>query len=89
MEPDLRHKMQPLKELLANTIDQLHTVLETQIFVTVCRGFWDGMGQVDRLCSHKIFSIYPPCYYTCILMELFIAGHAKVSRRQERKQILV
>ncbi|KAK6150353.1 hypothetical protein DH2020_015285 [Rehmannia glutinosa] len=45
IESDLRQRMQPLKELLANTIDQLHTVLETQVFVIVCRGFWDRMGQ--------------------------------------------
>lgn len=45
-ESDLRQRMQPLKELLTNTINQLHTVLETQVFVMICRGFWDRMGQV-------------------------------------------
>ncbi|KAL3838634.1 hypothetical protein ACJIZ3_023225 [Penstemon smallii] len=45
MESDLRQRMQPLKELLSSTIDQLHIVLETQVFVIVCRGFWDRMGQ--------------------------------------------
>ncbi|KAH6784477.1 pesticidal crystal cry8Ba protein [Perilla frutescens var. hirtella] len=45
IESDLRQRMQPLKELLTNTINQLHTVLETQVFVMVCRGFWDRMGQ--------------------------------------------
>ncbi|XP_073289109.1 uncharacterized protein [Primulina huaijiensis] len=45
IESDLRHKMQPLKEMLATTINQLHNVLETQVFVIVCRGFWDRMGQ--------------------------------------------
>ncbi|KAK4430529.1 hypothetical protein Salat_1353600 [Sesamum alatum] len=45
VESDLRRRMQPLKELLAGTIDQLHAVLETQVFVIVCRGFWDRMGQ--------------------------------------------
>lgn len=45
VESDLRQRMQPLKELLANTINQLHTVLETQVFVMICRGFWDRMGQ--------------------------------------------
>lgn len=45
-ESDLRCRMQPLKELISSTIDQLHAVLETQVFVIVCRGFWDGMGQV-------------------------------------------
>ncbi|KAK6154180.1 hypothetical protein DH2020_013819 [Rehmannia glutinosa] len=45
VESDLRRRMQPLKELLSGTIDQLHAVFETQVFVIVCRGFWDRMGQ--------------------------------------------
>ncbi|KAL1569676.1 hypothetical protein AAHA92_01126 [Salvia divinorum] len=45
IESDLRQRMQPLKELLTNTINQLHSVLEAQVFVMVCRGFWDRMGQ--------------------------------------------
>ncbi|KAL6552141.1 hypothetical protein OROGR_008295 [Orobanche gracilis] len=45
IESDLRRRMQPLKELLANTIDELHSVLERQVFLIVCRGFWDRMGQ--------------------------------------------
>ncbi|KAG8373426.1 hypothetical protein BUALT_Bualt11G0023000 [Buddleja alternifolia] len=45
IESDLRRRMQPLKELLASTIDQLHAVLDTQVFLIVCRGFWDRMGQ--------------------------------------------
>ncbi|KAL8472205.1 hypothetical protein ACS0TY_029429 [Phlomoides rotata] len=45
IESDLRQRMHPLKELLTNTINQLNAVLETQVFVIVCRGFWDRMGQ--------------------------------------------
>ncbi|CAL5365202.1 unnamed protein product [Camellia sinensis] len=45
MEPDIRSRMQPLKDLLVNTIDHLHTVFETQLFIIICRGFWDQMGQ--------------------------------------------
>ncbi|GFP83698.1 hypothetical protein PHJA_000513300 [Phtheirospermum japonicum] len=45
VESDMRRRMQPLKELLANTIDQLHSVLESQVFLIVCRSFWDRMGQ--------------------------------------------
>lgn len=54
VESDLRQRMQPLKELLANTINQLHAVLETQVFVMICRGFWDRMGQVELSSYHKI-----------------------------------
>ncbi|KAL9152336.1 hypothetical protein ABFS82_11G116000 [Erythranthe guttata] len=45
VESELRLRMQPLKELLTDTINQLHAVFETQVFVIVCRGFWDRMGQ--------------------------------------------
>ncbi|KAG5529575.1 hypothetical protein RHGRI_030085 [Rhododendron griersonianum] len=45
LESDIRNRMQPLKDLLMKTIDHLHTVFETQIFIIICRGFWDRMGQ--------------------------------------------
>ncbi|XP_068642978.1 uncharacterized protein [Aristolochia californica] len=45
IESDVRSRMQPLREQLTSTIDHLHTVFETHVFVTVCRGFWDRMGQ--------------------------------------------
>ncbi|KAH7860036.1 hypothetical protein Vadar_008426 [Vaccinium darrowii] len=45
VESDIRNRMQPLKDLLMKTIDHLHTVFETQLFIIICRGFWDKMGQ--------------------------------------------
>ncbi|GER26185.1 maturase K [Striga asiatica] len=45
IESELRRRMQPLKELLGSTIDQLHGVFESQVFLIVCRSFWDRMGQ--------------------------------------------
>ncbi|KAG6468268.1 hypothetical protein ZIOFF_072841 [Zingiber officinale] len=45
MESDIRSRMQPLRDLLIQTINELHKVLEVQVFVAVCRGFWDRMGQ--------------------------------------------
>ncbi|XP_068638061.1 uncharacterized protein [Aristolochia californica] len=45
IESDVRSRMQPLREQLTSTIDHLHTVFETHVFVTVCRGFWDRLGQ--------------------------------------------
>ncbi|XP_051117593.1 uncharacterized protein LOC127242192 [Andrographis paniculata] len=45
LESDLRRRMEPLKEMLGVTIDQLHAMFETPVFVIVCRGFWDRMGQ--------------------------------------------
>ncbi|KAJ8544055.1 hypothetical protein K7X08_025673 [Anisodus acutangulus] len=44
-ESDLRVRIQPLKDLLDSTIEKLHLVLETQVFIIICRVFWDRMGQ--------------------------------------------
>lgn len=62
IESDLRQRMQPLKEMLTNTINQLHSVLEAQVFVMVCRGFWDRMGQVElSVCSdYRILMLLSP-----------------------------
>ncbi|KAM7261772.1 hypothetical protein ACFE04_020849 [Oxalis oulophora] len=45
VESDLRARMQPLKDMLIKTIDHLHTVVEPNVFIAICRGFWDRMGQ--------------------------------------------
>ncbi|XP_078429702.1 pesticidal crystal cry8Ba protein [Wolffia australiana] len=45
MEADIRGRMQPLKEQLASTIDQLHSLMQPHVFIAVCRGLWDRMGQ--------------------------------------------
>ncbi|XWS21422.1 hypothetical protein CRYUN_Cryun30bG0053700 [Craigia yunnanensis] len=44
-ESDIRGRMQPLKEQLTSTINHLHTVFETHVFVAICRWYWDRMGQ--------------------------------------------
>ncbi|XP_027329204.1 uncharacterized protein LOC113845810 isoform X2 [Abrus precatorius] len=45
VESDLRSRMQPLKEQLASTISHIHSVFETHVFIAICRGYWDRMGQ--------------------------------------------
>ncbi|XP_074560041.1 uncharacterized protein LOC141816107 isoform X1 [Curcuma longa] len=45
MESDIRSRMQPLRDLLIQTINDLHKVFEVHVFVAVCRGFWNRMGQ--------------------------------------------
>ncbi|KAJ7958937.1 Pesticidal crystal cry8Ba protein [Quillaja saponaria] len=45
VESDVRARMQPLKDQLANTISHLHTIFQTQVFIAICRGYWDRMGQ--------------------------------------------
>jgi len=47
VESDVRGKMQPLKEQLTNTISHVHTVFETHVFIAICRGYWDRLGQVS------------------------------------------
>ncbi|KAE9615218.1 hypothetical protein Lalb_Chr04g0252951 [Lupinus albus] len=45
VESDLKGRLQPLKDQLASTISQLHSVFETHVFIAICRGYWDRMGQ--------------------------------------------
>lgn len=44
-EPDVRNRMQPLKEQLTSTMNHLHTIFETHVFIAICRGYWDRIGQ--------------------------------------------
>ncbi|KAL2459429.1 hypothetical protein Fot_54678 [Forsythia ovata] len=44
-ESDVRGRMQPLRDQLINTINHLHTILESHVFVATCRGCWDRMGK--------------------------------------------
>ncbi|KAI3915893.1 hypothetical protein MKW98_004334 [Papaver atlanticum] len=45
VESDVRSRMQPLKEQITNTINHLHNIFDTHVFVAICRGYWDRMGQ--------------------------------------------
>ncbi|KAF2291614.1 hypothetical protein GH714_026178 [Hevea brasiliensis] len=45
VESDIRVRMQPLKDHLTNTINHLQSVFETHVFIAICRGYWDRMGQ--------------------------------------------
>ncbi|KAK6923815.1 hypothetical protein RJ641_010015 [Dillenia turbinata] len=45
IESDVRNRMQPLKDLLTMTINQLSTAFETQLYIVICRGYWDRLGQ--------------------------------------------
>ncbi|GKA00362.1 hypothetical protein Tco_0672912, partial [Tanacetum coccineum] len=42
---EIRSRMQPLIEQLTNTMNHLHKILETHVFIATCRGYWDRMGQ--------------------------------------------
>ncbi|XP_039069175.1 uncharacterized protein LOC120215602 [Hibiscus syriacus] len=44
-ESDIRGRMQPLKEQLISTMNHLHIVFETRVFIAICRWYWDRMGQ--------------------------------------------
>ncbi|KAK9109094.1 hypothetical protein Sjap_017154 [Stephania japonica] len=45
VESDVRSRMQLLREQLTDTIGHLHAVFGTHVFVAICRGYWDRMGQ--------------------------------------------
>ncbi|XP_022889843.1 uncharacterized protein LOC111405269 isoform X1 [Olea europaea var. sylvestris] len=44
-DSDVKGRMQPLRDQLINTISHLHTILESHVFVAICRGYWDRMGK--------------------------------------------
>ncbi|KAJ4730295.1 Pesticidal crystal cry8Ba protein [Melia azedarach] len=45
-EADIREKMQMLSLQLIDSISNLHQVFTNRIFIAICRGFWDRMGQI-------------------------------------------
>ncbi|KAF8729856.1 hypothetical protein HU200_017314 [Digitaria exilis] len=45
IESDIRSRMQPLKDQLIEAINHVHKVSEVHVFVAICRGLWDRMGQ--------------------------------------------
>ncbi|KAF8023348.1 hypothetical protein BT93_F0754 [Corymbia citriodora subsp. variegata] len=45
VELDMRSRMQPLREQMTETMNHIHRVFETHVFVALCRGYWDRMGQ--------------------------------------------
>lgn len=58
-EPDVRNRMMALKDVLDKTIDHLHSVFLPDVFVSVCRGIWDRLGQVrDIIKSDYVSSIF-------------------------------
>ena len=45
-EAEIRERMQALCLQITDSIHNLHDVFSSRIFVAICRGFWDRMGQV-------------------------------------------
>ncbi|XP_077222577.1 portal protein isoform X2 [Tasmannia lanceolata] len=45
-EVEIRERMQMLTSQIMDSICNLHDVFSGRIFVAVCRGFWDRMGQI-------------------------------------------
>ncbi|KAL7208179.1 hypothetical protein ACSBR1_030014 [Camellia fascicularis] len=45
VESDVRSRMQTLKDQLTSTMNHLHTIFESHVFISICRGYWDRMGQ--------------------------------------------
>ncbi|KAL3502951.1 hypothetical protein ACH5RR_037400, partial [Cinchona calisaya] len=45
-ESEIRERMQMLSTQLSDSISNLHEVFTSRIFVAICRGFWDKMGQI-------------------------------------------
>lgn len=61
-DSDVKGRMQPLRDQLINTISHLHTILESHVFVAICRSYWDRMGKVNYSVfvrkSHSLILFY-------------------------------
>ncbi|KAF3796840.1 hypothetical protein EJ110_NYTH00677 [Nymphaea thermarum] len=71
-EAEIRERMQPLSLQLAEIISNLHDVFSSRIFVAICRGFWDRMGQciLSFLESKKENRIwYKGSYYALVILD--------------------
>lgn len=49
IESDIRNRMQALKDQLIEAMNHAHKISEVHVFVAICRGFWDRMGQVYQV----------------------------------------
>ena len=47
-EAEVRERTQLLNSQLIDFITNLHEVFTSQIFIAICRGLWDRMGQVNN-----------------------------------------
>lgn len=45
-EAEVRERMQLLNSLLVDFISNIHEVFTSQLFIAICRGLWDRMGQI-------------------------------------------
>ncbi|TKY57527.1 hypothetical protein E2542_SST21978 [Spatholobus suberectus] len=45
-EAEVRERMQLLNSQLIDFVSNLHEVFTSQIFIAICRGLWDRMGQI-------------------------------------------
>ncbi|KAI5339991.1 hypothetical protein L3X38_019265 [Prunus dulcis] len=45
-EAEVRERMHALSSQLVDSISNLHEVFTSKIFIAICRGFWDRMGQI-------------------------------------------
>lgn len=52
-ESDIRERMQAVRLQLSDSIHNLHEVFSSRIFVAICRGFWDRLGQVNLTRSQE------------------------------------
>ncbi|PKA55423.1 hypothetical protein AXF42_Ash006625 [Apostasia shenzhenica] len=70
-ESDIRKRMQRLRDHLIEAITHLHKVFEINVFVSLCRGLWDRMGQdvLKFLENHKNRSWYKASRATIAVLD--------------------
>lgn len=71
-ESDIRSKMNSMREQLTNTVNHIHSVCETHVFIALSRGYWDRMGQVTILMAS------PEFFFFAVLEANSSSGHGRL-----------
>lgn len=90
-ESDIRERMQAVRLQLSDSIHNLHEVFSSRIFVAICRGFWDRLGQVNLTRSQEPYYLerFPSLSICAYASNQFLADCVEVSWEQEGEQDLV
>jgi hypothetical protein len=77
-EAEVRERMQLLNSQLVDFISNLHEVFTSQIFIAICRGLWDRMGQVRVYNYSTSKMLYVTCYLCVVLTLLALTFSSNV-----------
>ncbi|KAJ3695853.1 hypothetical protein LUZ60_001230 [Juncus effusus] len=81
MESDIKARIQPLRQLLIEMMNQMHRVFDLQQFIAVSRGLWERMGQdVLNFLEHRKEN---RAWYKCARVTVHVLDDTFASHMQE------